>query len=90
MANVPDSKKVQTMINIMANAAQSCRDARDKMLAVRTKFQAINPDITGTPLEGNVAALNSALNALDAELNKAIWTGLIGAKVPSHEGKALD
>lgn len=85
-----DTKKVQTMINVLAEAAEDVRAAIERMKAVRTKFQAHNPDVTGTPLEGNVAAVNTALNALDTQTSKAIWTQIIAAKVTSHRNRALD
>ena len=85
-----DSKKVQTMINVLAASVEEVRDAVARMKAVRVKFQTHNPSVVGTPLEGNVAAVNSALNALDAEVSKALWTQLIAAKVPSHRNRALD
>ena len=69
---IADTKKVQTMINILAEAAEEARAAVAKMKAVRTKFQTHNPSVAGTLLEGNVAAVNSALNALDAEMSKTV------------------
>lgn len=87
---VADKKKVQTMINKMGQNAQIIRDAIADMKAVRTAFQTHNPDVTGTPLDGNVTAVNNALNVLDTEINKAVWTGMIAAIVPSHRNKALD
>lgn len=87
---VADSKKVQTMINICADQAQIMRDAVSRMLAVRTAFTTHNPDITGTPLEGNVAVVNQAITDLNAEVSKAIWDAMIAAKVPSHRGKAME
>ena len=36
---IADTKKVQTMINILAEAAEEARAAVAKMKAVRTKFQ---------------------------------------------------
>ncbi len=85
-----DNKKVQTMVNVLGGAAEDVRAAVAKMKAVRVKFQTHNPSVAGTPLEGNIAAVNVALNALDAEAVKALWTQLIAAKVPGHSNKALD
>ena len=85
-----DTKKVQTMVNIVAEESQKCRAARDKILAVRAAFQAINPSVAGTPLQGNLAAVNSFIDDLDALLNRAVVDGIIDAYVPSHRGKAID
>jgi hypothetical protein len=90
MANVPDSKKVQTMINVAAKEMSQVRASVAAIGEVRVKFQTVNPNVTGTPLEGNVAALNNAFIALKVEVDKPIWSDLITAQVPSHEGKALD
>ena len=57
---------------------------------MKAAFTAHDPDVTGTPLEGNVAALNSALTALRSEVGGAVWSGLIVAIVPSHRNKALE
>ena len=87
---VADTKKVQTMINICADQAQIVRAAIARMLAVRVAFATHNPDVTGTPLEGNVATVNQAITDLNAEANKSIWDAMIAAKVPSHRGKAME
>ncbi len=85
-----DSKKVQTMINVVGQQAQIVRDAVVKMKATRTDFQADNPDTTGTPLEGNETAVSNAINDLDTEISKAVWDQMIAAVIPSHRNKALD
>lgn len=88
---ISDKKKVQTMVNRVGIAAQQARDAVSVMKATRTLFNAVNPDRAGTVLAGAAAAtLSSAIDALDTELAKAVWTSAINAVVPSHEGKALD
>lgn len=86
---VSDSKKVQTIINRAADEMIAIRAALVRFQATKALFVAANPSVTGTPLEGNVTALNTALTALQAEADKAIWTGLIAARVPSHRGEAL-
>jgi len=86
---VADTKKVQTMINVAADQLTVIRAALDTLQAVKDRFVAADPDVTGTPLEGNVAALNSALADLQAEGDRQIWSDLIAAKVPSHRGEAL-
>lgn len=87
---VSDIKKVQTMINVLADQMTIIRSAVDTMVAVKTAYIAINPDTTGTPLEGNVATVNSALKALKAQTDSAVWTAMINAKVPSHRGEAIE
>ena len=89
-----DKKKCQTMINIMGQQALSIRAAIGVMKAVRTAFTTIDPDTTGTPLEGNVQLVNTALNDLDATVNEgvngAVWDAMIAAIVPTHRNKALE
>lgn len=89
MMAVSASKKVTTMINRIGYSIIAMREHRDNILAVRAAFQASNPNVAGTPLEGNVTALNNLINALDAELNKPGWDVVVNNIVPSHEGKAL-
>lgn len=84
-----DKKKVQTLINRAGDAMVEVRAAVAIINDYKDRFVAANPDVTGTTLEGNVPALNSALTALTAEVDKPIWTALIDAKVPSHRGEAL-
>lgn len=84
-----DTKKVQTIINVCGEQMQIIRDALAVMQAMKTLFQSANPSVTGTPLQGNVAALGTALTDLQAEADKAIWTGLINAVVRSHRNQAL-
>ena len=86
---IADTKKVQTMLNIVGQQAQIARDAVATMKAVRTTFNAVNPDTTGTPLEGNAAIVSSAIDALDTEISKAVWTQMVAAIVDSHRNEAL-
>jgi hypothetical protein len=87
---ISDTKKVQTMVNITGQQMQAIRAAVQAIKDVRTAFNTHNPDVTGTVLDGNLAALNSSLNAIDTEVAKAVWTNLIAAVVPTHRGRALD
>lgn len=80
-----DTKKVQTLINRMGKAILAGRDAE----AIRDAYIAANPDITGTPLEGNIAAINSWLTNFIAVLNDPVAQTFIDNSVPSHRGKAL-
>jgi hypothetical protein len=84
-----DAKKVQTLINRVADEMIAVRAAVARIQATKALYQTASPSVVGTPLDGNVTALNNALTALQTEVDKAVWTGLIAARVPSHEGKAL-
>ena len=86
---VANTKQVQSYINKLADAAQRARQARDDMLAIRTLFVAAAPDTTGTAVDGNEAVISAAINGLDTEMSKGIWTQVIAAEVPSHRGEAL-
>lgn len=88
---VADTKKVQTMINIMAQAKQACDAQLAIMLTVRSAYQTTNPDITGTPLaNGNAAKLNNLVSQLETLLSHVDWLIVTNNVVPTHEGKALD
>lgn len=82
---VADTKKVQTLINRMAEAIEDGRKAE----AVRDAYTAAQPDVTGTPLEGNLPAVDSWLSDFIAILNHPVAQGFIDAKVDSHRGSAL-
>ncbi len=86
---ISDNKKVQTAINRVGQEIQLMRDGMDKINATIVLFQAANPDVTGTALEGNVTVLNNALSSLETELNLSIFTQLIAKIVKSHRGEAL-
>ncbi len=86
---VADTKKVQTLINRTADAMIDVREAVAVINDYKARFVAASPDVTETPLEGNVAALNTALIALTTQADKPIWTQLIAAKVGSHRSEAL-
>lgn len=85
-----DTKKVQTMINIVGQQAEIIDNAVTAMEAVRTLYLAMNPDTTGTPLDGNVAAVNTAINSLRATIDGAAMQLMINSIVPSHRGEALN
>lgn len=87
---VADTKKVQSFVNQLADVADVVKDSSDTLEALRTAYQTANPDVTGTPLDGNLAAVNAWINDLTTLANSATATGMIAARVPSHRGKALD
>lgn len=82
---VADAKKVQTLINRMAEAIGEGRDAE----SIRDAYIAANPSIIGTPLEGNLPEVNSWLTDFITILNHPIAQAFIDAKVSSHRGGAL-
>jgi len=82
---VADTKKVQTLINHMADAIESGRASE----TIRGAFITANPSVVGTPLEGNLAAVNAWLTKFIADLNDPVAQGFVNARVPSHRGKAL-
>jgi len=90
MANVPDSKKCQTFVNVIADTVAAMRAQLAILTALRAKFLALNPTVAGTPLAGRVAGLNSAYGALVTALADANFDAMIAARVPSHHNVALD
>lgn len=89
MANVPDTKKVADLVNSAATEALSIRASVARLKALRTAFLAANPSVVGTPLAGNLAALSASIDALDTQASLAVWTAMIAAYVPSHQGNSL-
>lgn len=86
---ISDSKKVASAINHVGQAALDVRVAVAKMNAIVVKFQAANPNVIGTPLEGNKAVMLTAITNLETEINKPIWDAVVDAVEPSHRGEAL-
>ena len=86
---VADTKKVQTLVNKFAEEAVVIQGASARIEALRTLYQAENPSVTGTPLDGNVTAVNTWINDLTILSNEAIVATMIAAVVPSHRGEAL-
>ncbi len=89
MANVPAQKKVADLVNAAGLAATTIRAQVAILKALRTTFLAVNPSVAGTPLAGNLATLSSAIDALDTQASLAIWTTMINAIVPTHQGNSL-
>ena len=87
---ISDKKKCQSLINLVGQRVQSMRDDMAAIAALKAKYVTQSVDPTGTPLGGNVVALNTALTNLGTALNVNIFTQLIAAIVPSHSGDALD
>ena len=87
---VSDKKKTQSLINHVGQRVQAMRAEMAAIVAVRDKFVTENVDPAGTPLDGNVAALTSALTTLNTALQSATFDALIAAVVPTHRGTALD
>lgn len=89
MANVPAQKKVADLVNATALSAQLIRGEVAKLKALRTLFLAANPSVVGTPLAGNLAALSASIDVLDTQASLAVWSAMIAAYVPSHQGNSL-
>lgn len=89
MANVPAQKKVADLVNAAALAAQTIRAQVALLKALRTTFNTVNPSVAGTPLAGNLAALSASIDAFDTQAALAVWTTMINAYVPSHQGNSL-
>jgi len=82
---VANTKIVQSAINRLAEILQEM----DKVVVLRLEFIAANPDVTGTPLEGNKAAVSQLLNDIETLAGSAVTSAVKAAVVSSHRGKAL-
>lgn len=89
MASVPDQKKVADLVNAAGYAAQDIRTQVALLKTLRTTYLAVNPNVAGTPLAGNLSTLSAAIDTLDTAASAAIWTTMINAIVPSHQGNSL-
>ena len=84
-----DTKRCQTLINITAEEAGKVRSAATRLEACRAAFVAHRVDPTGTPLQGNVAAVSNWIDDVSAAADAAVVTALINNVVPSHRNAAL-
>ena len=87
---VSNQKKIQTLINAVAEEAQKIKEANTRLQALRTLYTASNVDATGTLLQGNVTAVSNWIDSVNTVANSAVPNGMIAAYVPSHRGKALE
>ena len=85
-----DKKKVQSLINLIADEVELIQGATDRLEALRTKYVAQSVDATGTPLDGNVTAVSNWIDDVRTVADAAIATGFIQHRVPTHRGTALD
>jgi len=84
-----DTKKVQTLINVVGQQILQIRAAVQTIQDMKALYQTVNPSVVGTPLEGNLAAVNTRIAALQTEVDNAVWNGMVAAIVPSHRNNAL-
>ena len=83
MAN-SDNKKVGHLLTRGAEAAELLQKAKAKLVAVRAAYQTHSPDITGTPLEGNLAQANTWMSAVEALADDPVAAFLIANKPGRH------
>jgi len=81
---IADSKKIQTMINVVARQALELQRIDAVLDAVRDAWTAVDPDPTGTPLDGQLAQVVAWAEEVKAAANNAAVAGLIAAARPGH------
>ena len=86
---IADSKKVQTMINVLADEAEIIQASIARMKSVRDRFNTANPVTDRTILDSNLTNINNGITALDTEVSKQLWTDLIDNRVSTHRSKSL-
>jgi hypothetical protein len=86
---ISDNKKCQTLINIIAYSVTDLQRTANKLKACRQAFQTQSVDPTGTPLDGNVSAISTWIDAVDAVATSAVASGFLSHIVAGHENKAL-
>jgi len=86
---VADSKKCQTLINIVGESVTELKRLATRLKACRTAYQTQGVDPTGTPLDGNIPAISNWIDNVDAVANSAVANGFVDAIVPTHKNNAL-
>jgi len=86
-----EEKIVQSFISIFNKEVNKIIAAKDILLAYKTKYQNLNPDITETNLSAqNVSDMNTFLTNLTSLCGTAIVTTVANKEQISHDEKALD
>lgn len=85
-----NTKRVQTLVNLCAEAAIDLDVIADRLNHYRALYVAANIDPTGTVLEGKVMAVSAWIDKVLAVANDPVCAGLIAARVPTHRNQALE
>ena len=86
---ISDKKKVATFIGVAADEVVKLKASADRLEHLRTLWGVHNPSTTGTPLDGNVEAVSTWIDAVRSAANSAVPNGLLAHVVPSHKNLAL-
>jgi hypothetical protein len=84
-----DTKKCQTLINIVAEQVKLLKVASTILLICRQAYQDQNVNPTGTPLDGHILEISNWVDDVELVANNMIANGFINNIVPSHRNKAL-
>jgi hypothetical protein len=86
-----NTKHVQAFVQAVKEVSDLVIQADALAQDYKTKWQAINPDLTGTNLTaGQVSAVNNWITSLNTLRNDAVVTTIQGKDQPSHGTKALE
>ena len=100
---IADTKKCQTLINLVANAVDDLRAQITALEAIATRLervrqlyteQAVNP--AGTPLDGKIAQVSTWINSVRAVIaqvqtvaDSPVATAFLANYVPGHRNMAF-
>lgn len=85
-----NTKIVQAFIQAVKEVSDKVIEADNLAQAYKTKWQALNPDLTNTNLTaGQVSAVNTWITSLNTLRNDAVVTTVQGKDQPSHGTGAL-
>ena len=86
---IADKKKVATFIGVAAEEVVKLKATAARLEHLRTLWGQHSPDVTDTPLDGNVAAISTWIDAVRAVADNAVANGLLAGVVPTHRNMAL-
>ena len=87
---IADTKKCQTLINTIGEQAKVIKAASIVMADMKARFLEVNPDTTGTPLDGQLATIAAWLASVATVANDPVAAAFISHIVPTHRNHALD
>ena len=86
---VATTKIAQSYVNAIAEEAERIKIAAARLSLLRTRWQMGGHSVTGTVLEGRLAAVSTWVDNIVAVADAAVANQAIALRLTSHEGKAL-
>ena len=81
---IADSKKVQHLIDVMAEEVRKLDAVKTRLQEVRTAFTTHNPSVSGTPVDGHVSDVSAWIDSVAAVAGNVVATTIAGNESSHH------